>query len=417
MAAAKTQEILQDIGRKIDVNDRETLIKIAETAMTGKGAEASKEHLAELSVKAVAQVAEESDGEVTIDSDNIKIEKKKGGNIGETELVQGIIIDKEVVGDSMPKKVKNAKIALIDAALEVKETETDAEIRITSPDQLQAFLDQEEKMLKGMVDKIVDSGANVLFCQKGIDDMAQHYLAKKGILAARRVKKSDMEALAKSTGARVVSNIDDLTGDELGSAGLVEEKKVAGDKMIFVQECKDPKAVSLLIRGGTEHVVDEAERAVQDALGGVSAAIEVGKVVAGGGAPEIEVSRKLREYSASVGGREQLAINAFADSIEIIPRTLAESAGMDAIDVLVELKSKHESDGQNYGVDVLNSKIADLWDMGVIEPLKIKTQAISSSTEAIELILRIDDVIASSKKSAGSMGGAGGMPPGMDGMM
>jgi len=293
----------------------------------------------------------------------------------------------------------------------VKETETDAEIRITSPDQLQAFLDQEEKMLKGMVDKIVKSGANVLFCQKGIDDVAQHYLAKKGVMAARRCKKSDMEALAKATGARVVTNVDDLSEKDLGSAGLVEERKISGDKMIFVQQCKDPKAVSVLIRGGTEHVVDEAERAFTDALGGVASAVEVGKIVTGGGAPEIEVAKGLREFAESVGGREQLAINAFAESIEIIPRTLAESAGMDAIDVLVDLRAKHDSkDAAQIGFNVLDAKCENLWKKGVVEPQKIKTQAIKSAAEAVELILRIDDVIAASSKG----GGAPSMPPGGD---
>jgi chaperonin GroEL (HSP60 family) len=314
----------------------------------------------------------------------------------------------------MPKKTTGAKIALIDSALEVKETETDAEIRITSPDQLQAFLDQEEKMLRTMVDKVDASGANVLFCQKGIDDVAQHYLAKKGIMAARRCKKSDMEALAKATGARVVTSVDDLTTKDLGAAGLVEEKKIAGDKMIFVQQCKHPKAVSVLIRGGTQHVVDEAERAFTDAIGGVASAIEVGKVVTGGGAPEIELAKGLREYADSIGGREQLAINAFADSLEIVPRTLAESAGADAIDVLVDMRAKHDSkDGVQIGFDVYESKATNLWKKGVVEPQKIKTQAIKSAAEAVELILRIDDVIAASSGAKGAPpmppGGMGGM--------
>ncbi|MBN2517403.1 MAG: TCP-1/cpn60 chaperonin family protein, partial [Candidatus Altiarchaeota archaeon] len=323
-AAEKSMDILDRIAEKVDVKDTKLLQKIAETAMTGKGAESAKEYLSDLAVRAVIQVAEHKDGKVKVDLDNIKLEKKQGSSIKDTELVQGVIIDKEAVHDAMPKIVKNAKIALLDSALEVKETETDAEIRITSPDQLQAFLDQEEKMLRGMVDKVVASGANVLICQKGIDDVAQHYLSKKGILAGRRAKKSDMEALAKATGARVVTNVDDLTAKDLGSAGLVEERKISGDKMIFVQQCKDPKAVSVLIRGGTEHVVDEAERAFKDAIGGIAASIEVGKIVTGGGAPEIELSKNLREYADTIGGREQLAINAFADSVEIIPRTLAE---------------------------------------------------------------------------------------------
>jgi len=413
LSTNKAIETLDKIATKVTMSDKKILEEIAQTAMTGKAAETNKEHLATLAVTAVLQVAEVSGTHVEIDTDNIKLEKKQGASIGDTEMVQGVIIDKEVVHDGMPKKVTNAKIALVDSALEVKETATDAEIRITSPDQLQAFLDQEEKMLKGMVDKVVKSGANVLFCQKGIDDVPQHYLSKMGIMAARRCKKSDMEALAKATGARVVMSVDDLSPKDLGSAGLVEEKKISGDKMIFVQQCKHPKAVSVLIRGGTEHVVDEAERAFTDAIGGVASAIEVGKIVTGGGAAEIEMAKALREYADTIGGREQLAINAFADSLEIIPRTLAESAGADAIDVLVDLRAKHDGkDGSQIGFDVYESKSANLWKKGVIEPQKIKTQAIKSASEAVELILRIDDVIASSSKP-----GPGGGMPGMGGGM
>jgi len=410
IASGKAVEVLDKIAHEVKITDKKLLEEIAQTAMTGKGAETHKEYLSELAVSAVVQVVADGD----IDTDNIKLEKKQGASVRDTELINGVIIDKEVVHDGMPKKIENAKIALVDSALEVKETETDAEIRITSPDQLQAFLDQEEKMLKGMVDKIVESGATVLFCQKGIDDVAQHYLAKQGITAARRCKKSDMEALAKSTGARVVTSVDDLSGSELGSAGLVEEKKISGDKMLFVEKCKDPKAVSILVRGGTEHVVAEAERAFNDAIGGVASAIEVGKIVTGGGAPEIEVAKGLREYADTVGGREQLAINAFADSMEIIPRTLAESAGMDAIDVLVDLRAKHEgAEGPQIGFNVVEGKSENLWKKGVVEPQKIKTQAIKSAAEAVELILRIDDVIAS---SSGTKAGGAPMPPDMGGM-
>lgn len=421
MAANKSQEILGKIAKTVDIKDEKTLIQIAETAMTGKGAEHAKDALSKLAVNAVIQVADVKGSKVEVDTDNIKIEKKQGGSIVDTELIRGIIIDKEVVHDGMPKSIKNAKIALVDSALEVKETETDAEIRITSPDQLQAFLDQEEKMLKAMVDKIVASGANVLICQKGIDDVAQHYLAKKGIMAARRAKKTDMEALAKATGAKVVSNLSDLTAKELGSAGLVEERKISGDKMMFIRECKEPKALSILIRGGTEHVVDEVERAFEDAIGGVAASLEVGKILAGGGAAEIVIAKELRDYASTVGGREQLAINAFADSLEIIPRTLAESAGMDAIDVLVEMRSSQDKNkSYTIGLDVLGGKVTDMWKKGVIEPQKIKTQAIKSASEAVELILRIDDVIASSSGSKGArmppggMGGMGGGDMGMD---
>lgn len=323
-----------------------------------------------------------------------------------------MVIDKEVVHPNMPKSVKNAKILLLDVALEVKETETSAEIRITNPDQLQAFLDQESRMLKDMVKKVVDSGCNVAFCQKGIDDLAQHYLAKHGILAARRVKKSDMEKLAKATGANIVSTIDEISKDDIGYAGLVEEQTIAGEEMIFVRECKDPKAVSILVRGGTEHVVDEAKRAMDDAVLGAIGAAEVGKFVYGGGAIEIEIARKLREYAESVGGREQLAINAFAEAIEIVPRTLSESTGKDPIDLLVELRAQHDKGNKYAGVDVINGQVADMKKYGVIEPLKIKTQAIKSASEAAEMILRIDDVIVSKTPS----GPRGGMPGGMDGM-
>ena len=411
MAANKADEILNSIGKKVTLEDIKLLDEIAMTSMTGKGAEAAKDTLATLAVTAVKQVAEKSGDKINVNLDNIQVEKKQGGSTADSELIEGVIIDKERVHGGMPKKVENARLALLDVAIEVKETETDAEISITSPDQMQAFIAQEEKMLKDMVDQVVKSNANVVFCQKGIDDMAQHYLAKANILAVRRVKKSDMEKLAKATGATVVTNLKDLGKDDLGSAKLVEEVKISGDAMAFVRGCKNPKAVSFLIRGGTEHVVDEVERAVHDALGCVSAAIEVGKIVAGGGAPEMEVAKQLREFADSVGGREQLAINAFADTLEIIPRTLAESAGMDPIDTLVELRAKHEKNEKDFGVAVNDHKISDMWKLGVIEPLKIKTQAIKSASEAAVMILRIDDVIASSKKGGPSMppGGMGGM--------
>lgn len=413
LAKVRALEILNDLADEIGIDDIKDLKKIAMTAVTGKGSEAAKEPLTEIAVNAVKTVAEERNGKIIVDKENIQIEKKQGGSIDDTELIKGLVIDKEIVHSNMPKVVKNAKIALLDCALEVKETETNAEIRITSPDQLQAFLEQESKMLKDMVKKVVASGCNVLLCQKGIDDLAQHYLAKAGITAARRVKKSDMEKLAKATGGNIASNVDELSQDDLGFAGLVEEQRIAGEEMIFVRECKDPKAVSILVRGGTEHVVDEAKRAMDDAVLGVAAALEVGKIVCGGGAVEIELSRKLREYAESVGGREQLAINAFAEAIEIIPRTLAESTGKDPIDILVELRNQHEKGKTSYGVDVFNGGVADMKAIGVIEPLKIKTQAIKSACEAAEMILRIDDVITS--KSGGMpSGGMGGMPEDME---
>ncbi|MCK4550496.1 MAG: TCP-1/cpn60 chaperonin family protein [Candidatus Aenigmarchaeota archaeon] len=415
LAKEKALEVVNKIAAPVTINDKDTLNKIAMTAMTGKSAEAAKDFLAKIAVDAVVSVAETNNGKVVIDLDNVKIEKKEGASTDETRLVKGIIVDKERVHTGMPAKVKDAKIALLDVALEVKETETDAQIRITDPAQLQAFVEQEEKMLKNMVEKVVDSGTTVLFCQKGIDDMAQHFLAKKGIMAARRVKKSDMTALARATGANIVTSLNDLEKSDLGFAGLVEENKIGGDEMIFVQECKSPKSVSMLVRGGTEHVVEEIYRAVEDAIGGVAAALEIGKVVAGGGAPEAEIAKELRKFADTVGGREQLAINAFANAMETIPRTLAENAGLDAIDMLVEMRSKHEAGHATTGINVFEGKITDMNALNVIEPLKIKTQAISSAAESAEMILRIDDVIAASKLSGGA--GGGGMPPGMGGGM
>jgi thermosome len=399
MAAEKAQEILREIAEPVTIEDEELLKKIAMTAMTGKKAESAREKLAELAVRAVKQIVDKTDGGYIADIDYIGIEKKPGESTEDSQLIEGVILDKERVHPGMPKRVKNASIALLDCALEIKKTETDAEIRVTRPEQLRAFLDEEESMLKKMVDKIVSSGANVVICQKGIDDLAQHHLAKAGIYAVRRAKKSDMEKLARATGGRVVTNIEDLSPEYLGQAGLVEEQKIGEDKLTFVKGCKDPKAVGILIRGGTEHVIDEVERAVHDALSVVAAAIEDGKIVVGGGAPDIELAKRLREFSETVGGREALAVNAFANAVESIPRTLAENAGMDSIDILVELRAKHESpDGKYFGVDVYNGKTADMMKAGVIEPLRIKAQAIKSASEAAIMILRIDDVIAASKK-------------------
>ncbi|GAB4380119.1 thermosome subunit alpha [Methanothermobacter thermautotrophicus] len=408
-AAEKAQEILDDIA--IDASDRDTLMKVAMTAMTGKGTEKAREPLAELIVDAVKQV--EEDGEV--EKDHIKIEKKEGAAVDDSTLVQGVIIDKERVHPGMPKKVENAKIALLNCPIEVKETEVDAEIRITDPSQMQAFIEQEEQMIRDMVNSIVDTGANVLFCQKGIDDLAQHYLAKAGVLAVRRVKKSDMEKLSKATGANIVTNIEDLSPEDLGEAGVVSEKKISGEEMILVEECKEPKAVTILVRGSTEHVVSEVERAIEDAIGVVAATVEDGKVVAGGGAPEIEIAKRLKDYADSISGREQLAVSAFAEALEIVPKTLAENAGLDSIDVLVDLRAAHE-ESTYMGIDVFDGKIVDMKEAGVIEPHRVKKQAIQSAAEAAEMILRIDDVIAasssgSSEEGMEEMGGMGGMPP------
>jgi len=410
MAQERAINELEKLSDPISINDTDKLVKVAVVSMSSKGAAGRKrENLAKIIVSAVKQVAEKRDKEIIIDEDYIKIEKKEGGDVDDSELINGVVVDKERVHNSMPDVVKKAKIALIDVALEIKETETDAEIRITSPDQLQAFLNQEEKMLKDMVDKIVKSGATVLFCQKGIDDMAQHYLAKAGIYAARRVKKSDMEKLARATGANMVTSLSDLNSKDLGFAGTVEEKKVAGEAMTFVKDCKEAKAVTVLIRGGTKHVVDEAERAVVDGIGAVSCAIEMGKIVFGGGAIETALSVKLRDYAKQIGGREQLAIEAFADALEIIPRTLAESAGMDPIDTLVKLRSLHSKGEKWQGVNVMAGKVDCMDDNDVIEPTKVKRQALASASEAAEMILKIDDIIASSKPKGG------GMPPGMGG--
>jgi archaeal chaperonin len=413
IAGEKALEILNSISEEIKPDDASTLVKIALTSMSGKSVERSSEHLAKVAVEAVRTVTEKKDGKVTIDKEDIKLEKKQGGSANDTELIRGIIIDKEVVHPGMPKQVKSAKIALLDASLEIEKTETEARIQITSPNQLQTYLDEEEKILRVMVDKVSASGCNVLFCQKGIDDVAQHYLSKKGILTARRVKKSDIEKLSRATGARVISNLSDMNPQDLGFAGVVEEQKIAGEQMIFVRECKNPKAVSVLIRGGTEHVVDEIQRSLEDAVGSLISALEVGRVVAGGGAPEEAVAKGLREFAQSFSGREQLAILAFSEAMEVIPRTLAENAGLDPIDILVAIRSAHEENKITYGVNVFTGKVVDMRLEGVIEPLKIKTQAIKSAAEAAEMILRIDDIISAGKLDKGGMPP---MPPGMGGM-
>ncbi|MBI2673159.1 TCP-1/cpn60 chaperonin family protein [Candidatus Woesearchaeota archaeon] len=401
LAAEKSQEILNKVAENLEENNEEVLKKIALTAMTGKGAEIAKETLADLAVTAVKQVMEKDEkGDIHINPEHAKIEKKVGGGVEDSELIQGILLDKERVHSAMPRIVKNAKIALVDCALEIKNTETDAKIEINDPLQLQAFIDQEEKMLRSMVEKVVKSGANVLLCQKGIDDLAQHFLAKEGIYAARRIKKSDMDRLAKATGGRVVSKLDDLAKEDLGFAGLVEEQYIGDEAMTYVKECKNAKAVTILIRGGTDHVVDEVERAMKDAIGDITAALKVGKVVAGAGAVEVELASQLRLFANSLSGREQLAVLAFADAVEVIPRTLAENAGLDPIDMLTDLKAQHDKKNKWAGLDVFTGKVVDAWNAGVIEPLKIKTQAIKSASEVAELILRIDDVIAGTAKES-----------------
>ena len=394
VATEKALEILNEIAQPVSEKEDAVLRKIAMTAITGKGAESAKEKLSDLAVRAVKRVMEQQNNMYVFDREHIKLEKRVGGSTEDTELIEGVVLEKEAVHPAMPKLVTNAKIALLDAAIEIKNTEIDAKIEITDPSQMQAFLDQEEKMLRNMVDSIAASGATVVFCQKGIDDLAQHMLAKKSILAARRVKKSDMEALSRATGALVVSNLHDLSAKELGHAGAVEERKIGNEDLTFITSCKNPKAVTILVRGGTEHIVDEARRALTDAIGDVAAALKSGKIVAGAGATEIEVARGLRKFADSLAGREQLAVLAFANALEVIPRTLAENAGLDPIDVLTELKAAHDKKQTWAGVDVNTGKIMDAWKQGVLEPLKIKTQAISSASEVSQMILRIDDVIA-----------------------
>ena len=406
MAADKAVEILNSMAKTIRKDDKETLRNIAMTAMASKGASAAKNLLADIVVKAVTMVAEEINGRTVVDLDNIQITKKQGGSIEDTQVIEGIILDKERVHEGMPKIVKNAKIALVNAPFEVKKTEVDARIQITDPSQLQKFLDEEEAMLKKMVEKVKKAGANVLICQKGIDDIAQHFLAKEGIYAVRRAKKIDMEKLAKATGAKIVSNLDDLTPKDLGTAGLVEERKIGDDRMTFIMECKNPKAVSILIRGGTEHIVDELERALHDALSVVKVALEDGKITPGGGAAATEIAIQLREYAPSVGGREQMAIEAFADAIEVVPRTLAENAGLDPIDMMIKVRAEHKKGMKYAGIDVETGDVADMMKKNVIEPLRVSTQEVKSAAEAAIMILRIDDIIAA--KGTEEKGGKGG---------
>ncbi|MGD1060730.1 MAG: thermosome subunit beta [Methanomassiliicoccales archaeon] len=417
MAANKALEILESVSMPVDINDRATLRKIAMTSMMSKSVSGSREHMADVAVDAVTKVAEKVDGRYVVDTDNIQVVKKQGGSMDDTELIEGIILDKEPVHPAMPKKVENAKIMLLDAALEIKKTEIDAKIEITDPSQMQAFLQEEERMLKDMVAKIKKSGANVVFCQKGIDDMVQHFLAKEQIYAARRVKKSDMEKLSKATGASIITKLDELEVADLGKAALVDVRKIQEEEMTFVTGCKNPKAVSILIRGGTEHVVDEIERSLEDATSVAAVAIEDEKLITGGGSSAVEIALRLREYSASVGGREQIAIDAFASAMEVVPTALSENAGLDPIDILIEMRKAHKNGKKNAGVNVFEGKVDDMVKLNVLEPFRVGKQAIMSATDAAVMILRIDDVIASKGgPGAGMGGGAGGMPGGEEGI-
>lgn len=412
LAAEKAMAAVDSESEEIRKDDKETLIKIAQTSMNGRGTESGIGYLATLGVESILKIMETGED---VDVDDIKLEKKAGGSLDESSLIDGIVLDKERVHSGMPKDVKNAKIALLNVALEVKEPETDAQIQITMPEQLEAFLDKEEEMIKKMITRIKDSGASVIICQKGIDDLAQHLLAKEGILAFRRVKKTDMGVLSKATGAKVVTDIRDLDDSDLGFAESVEERKIAGDAMTFIEGCKSPKAVTILLRGGTDHVTDEAERALKDALKVLATALKYGKVVAGGGAIEIELGLRLNKLAPRIGGREQLAIEAFARALDIIPRSLADNAGLSAIDLLVKAKSAHGAGKNTYGIEVMSGEVKDMYKLGVIEPAQIKKQAIKSASEAAIMILKIDDVIAASKLSgppaggAPEMGGMGGM--------
>ena len=417
MAAAKAIEILDTIAIPVTIEDEKMLKTIARTAMTGKSVGGQRDFLADISVKAIKAIAEKKNGKYEVDVDNIKVEKKTGGSIADTNLIEGIVIDKERVHPRMPKQVKNAKIALLSSALEIKKTEVEAKIQIRDPASMQAFLDEEESNLKGMVDKLKQIGATVVFCQKGIDDLVQHYMAKQGIYGARRLKESDIEKLSKATGAKIIGNLNEMEASDLGFAAMVEEMKIGDDDMTYITGCKNPKAITLMIRGGTEHVIEEVDRAMHDALRVVGITIEDGKAVPGGGAPEIELSLRLASYASSVGGRE-LAIEAFAQAMEVIPWVLAENAGLDSMDVVIKLKSVHEGKkaNKNMGLDLNDGKPIDMIKVNVIEPLRVKTQAIKSAFEVANMILRIDDVIASRKAPPGPPGGQGGMPPGMGGM-
>ena len=412
LANAEAQKILIDISKKVSYDDDKLLKQIAEVSMNSKQVNASKDFFSDLVVDAVKTIAEKTKDGYTVDLNNIQTVKKTGSSMDETELVKGLIIDKEPVHSAMPKSIKNPKIALIDAAFEVKKTEIDAKIQITDPSKLNDFLLEEENMLRRMVEKVKEVGANVVFCQKGIDDLAQHFLAKEGIYAARRVKKSDMEKLAASTGANIINKISELDKSDLGAAGLVEVKKVGDNDMTYVSDLKDAKSVTILIRGGTKHVVDEIGRSLIDAWSVVKVAIEDGMMVTGGGSTAVEIAMQLRSYAQSVGGREQIAIDAFASAMESIPTTLAENAGLDPIDILIEMRKQHKAGNKYAGLNPFSGKVEDMFALNVIEPYRIGKQAINSATDAAVMILRIDDVIASRSMPApaGPPGAAGSMP-------
>jgi thermosome len=411
-AAEKALEALAKASIDVDMDDHETLMKLSNTSIRSKTVSSEREHLSNIVIEAIKQIMEERDGQVIADVDNVQIVKKEGQGLEQTQLIRGLIIDKEAVHAGMPKKIREAKIALLDAPLEVKKTEFDAEIRITNPESIKRFLDSESDMLRKKVDMVLETGANVVFCQKGIDDVAQHFLAKEGVLAVRRVKKSDMDKLAKATGAKLINNLSDISKDDLGTCGLVEERKIGDDKMVFVEECNDPRSVAIFVRAGLERMLDEAERSLNDALYVISDIAETPKMVAGGGSIELELSKTVRDYAPQVGGREQLAIETFADALEIVPRTLAVNAGLDILDTMVAMKAAHaKSDGSYMGVNVYDEGVINMLQEGVLEPMVVKQQVIKSGVEVASMILRIDDVVAA--KSGGGPGDMGG-PPGGD---
>jgi len=415
LASNKALEVLQEVSQPVKIEDHDLLTRIAVTSMASKSVSFDRDHMGEIAVKAVTAVAQPKGSSYDVDLDNIQLIKKQGGSMSDTQLIEGVIVDKEKVHSGMPTRVESPKIALLDAALEIKKTEIDAKIEINDPSQLNAFLQEEENMLRRMVDQVKKSGANVVLCQKGIDDLAQHFLAKEGIYGVRRVKKSDMEKLAKATGANIVSKVSELTAEDVGHAGLVEERKIGDDSLTFVTGAKKAKAVSILIRGGTEHVIDEIERSLDDALNVVAVAVEDGRYVFGGGATAEELAMRLRDHAAKIGGREQIAFESFADALETIPRTLAENAGLDPIDMLIELRKAHKGGQQRAGVNLATGKTVDMGELHVIEPIRVGRQAIESATDAAVMILRIDDVIAS-KSSPPPSGGPGGPGGGMGGM-
>ena len=399
-AAEKTLEIYAEMAKKIQPDDKETLLKIARTSMQSKLISEDSDILSKVVVDAILRVATKKAEVYSVDLENIKVEKKAGGSITDTQIIKGIVLDKEVVHSGMPTKIETAKIALLNSALEIEKTEMSSEIRITDPTQMQMFLEEENRMLKTMVDKLHNVGVNVLICQKGIDDIAQHYLAKYGIMAVRRVKESDMIKLGKATGGRVISNIDDLTEKDLGTADLAHQKKVESDKWVFIEGCKHPQSVTLLIRGGSQRVIDEVDRSIHDSLMVVKDVIEKPEIVAGGGAPESYAASKLKEWADSFDGREQLAIKKYAEALEVIPLTIAENAGMDPIDTMATLRAKQNQGRKWTGIDARNTKIADMLAIDVVEPLAVKEQIIKSATEAACMILRIDDVISVSGGSS-----------------